>query len=292
MITALLQERGNRTTRRLFLSPLTEELGTITSVLGTWAKLDSAFSKSSVPTAGLVGFLSDASSDATWDDAYRCLNAVVKNAKKFDNGFEFTGPESGGMWPVNMWDYGNVYGFVNYAFTLVATVTIQQAPKESAPLLGASLEGYGSTKFVGLACTAKSGRRSSTARQPHPTAIGSRGRSTKWRSCCRATRAPCTWTASSWGAPTRRQHPRHGVTKSHTSTLSSALSSLALSGRLYKSKFVTVTPPPLSVPSPSSSPKKITRKAKQTTASRARVCIGCCYSCCCWDYGALRPSPE
>ncbi|RNE97688.1 group II trans-sialidase superfamily, partial [Trypanosoma conorhini] len=133
---------------------LTEELGTITSVLGTWAKQDSAFSKSSVPTAGLVGFLSDASSDETWDDAYRCLNAVVTNGKKVKNGFEFTGPESGGMWPVNMWQYGNVYGFVNYAFTLVATATIQQVPKESAPLLGASLEDYGSTKFVGLAYTA------------------------------------------------------------------------------------------------------------------------------------------
>ncbi|RNE95554.1 group II trans-sialidase superfamily, partial [Trypanosoma conorhini] len=150
-----LQERGNSKTRSLFLSPLTEELGTITSVLGTWAEQDSAFSKSSVPTAGLVGFLSDASSDATWDDAYRCLNAVVKNGKKVKNGFEFTGAESYAFWPVNMWDDGNVYGFANYEFALVATVLIQQAPKGSAPLLGASLEDHGSTKFVGLAYTAE-----------------------------------------------------------------------------------------------------------------------------------------
>ncbi|RNF13770.1 group II trans-sialidase superfamily, partial [Trypanosoma conorhini] len=127
-----LQERGSGTTNvSLILSPLAEELKTITSVLGTWAELDSAFSKSSVPTAGLVGFLSDASSDATWDDAYRCLNAVVTNGKKVDNGFEFTGAGSYAFWPVNMWQYGNVYGFVNYEFTLVATVTIHQAPRGS-----------------------------------------------------------------------------------------------------------------------------------------------------------------
>ncbi|RNE95148.1 group II trans-sialidase superfamily, partial [Trypanosoma conorhini] len=149
-----LQERGNETSNSLGFAPLTEELKTITSVLDTWAELDSDFSKSSVPTAGLVGFLSDASSDATWDDAYRCLNAVVKNAKKVKNGFEFTGAESYAFWPVNMWQYGNLYDFVNYEFTLVATVTIHQAPKESAPLLGASLEARGGTKFVGLAYTA------------------------------------------------------------------------------------------------------------------------------------------
>ncbi|RNE96625.1 group II trans-sialidase superfamily [Trypanosoma conorhini] len=149
-----LQERGIRMNVSLFLSPLTEELGTITSVLGTWAEQDSAFSGLSVPTVGLVGFLSDASSDATWGDAYRCLNAVVTKATKVKNGFEFTGAESYAFWPVNMWQYGNVYGFVNYAFTLVATVTIHQAPKESATLLGASLEDYGSMKFVGLAYTA------------------------------------------------------------------------------------------------------------------------------------------
>ncbi|RNE95568.1 group II trans-sialidase superfamily [Trypanosoma conorhini] len=54
-----------------------------------------------------------------------------------------------------MWDYGNVYGFVNYAFTLVATVLIHQAPKGSAPLLFAGREDDDSIKFVGLAYTAE-----------------------------------------------------------------------------------------------------------------------------------------
>ncbi|RNF00609.1 group II trans-sialidase superfamily [Trypanosoma rangeli] len=115
--------------------------------------MDSFLSELSVPTAGLVGFLSDASGDGTWNDAYRCLNATVTNAKKVENGFEFTGSESYAMWPVNMWTHHYVHSFVNHAFTLVATVTIHEVPKESAPLLGAGLEDNESTKFVGLSYT-------------------------------------------------------------------------------------------------------------------------------------------
>ncbi|RNF11988.1 group II trans-sialidase superfamily, partial [Trypanosoma rangeli] len=150
-----LQERGNDMESSVSLASLTEELKTITSVLETWAKLDSFLSNSSVPTAGLVGFLSDASGDGTWNDAYHCVNATVTNAKKVENGFKFTGSESYAMWPVNMWDYGYVHSFVNYAFTLVATVTIDEVPKESAPLLGAGLNDNENTKFVGLSCTAE-----------------------------------------------------------------------------------------------------------------------------------------
>ncbi|RNF02420.1 group II trans-sialidase superfamily [Trypanosoma rangeli] len=148
-----LQEKNDYPTRSLLLSLLTEELKTITSVLETWAKLDSFLSKSSVPTAGLVGFLSDASGDETWNDAYRCLNAVVANATKVENGFKFTGSESYAMWPVNMWYNGKLYGFLNYAFTLVATVTIDEVPKESGRLLGASLNDKENTEFVGLSYT-------------------------------------------------------------------------------------------------------------------------------------------
>ncbi|RNE97492.1 group II trans-sialidase superfamily [Trypanosoma rangeli] len=149
----LLQQRISTTTIGLFLAPLTEQLKTITSILETWAKLDSFLSNSSVPTAGLVGFLSDASGEGTWNDAYRCVNATVTNAKKVENGFEFTGSESYAMWPVNMRKYHNMYSVVNYEFTLVATVKIHQVPKESVPLLGAGLEDNENTKFVGLSYT-------------------------------------------------------------------------------------------------------------------------------------------
>ncbi|RNE96634.1 group II trans-sialidase superfamily, partial [Trypanosoma rangeli] len=148
-----LQERGSFRRSSLFLAPLTEQLKTITSVLETWAKLDSFLSELSVPTAGLVGFLSDASGDGTWNDAYRCLNATVRNATKVENGFNFTGSESYAMWPVNMWTHHYVDSFVDYEFTLVATVTIDEVPNESAPLLGAGLEDNENTKFVGLSYT-------------------------------------------------------------------------------------------------------------------------------------------
>ncbi|RNF09267.1 group II trans-sialidase superfamily [Trypanosoma rangeli] len=149
----LLQERISTTTIGLFLAPLTKQLKTITSVLETWAKLDSFLSNSSVPTAGLVGFLSDASGEGTWNDAYRCLNATVTNAKKVRDGFKFTGSESYAMWPVNMWKYHYIDSFVNYAFTLVATVRIHQVPNESIPLLGAGLGDNENTTFVGLLYT-------------------------------------------------------------------------------------------------------------------------------------------
>ncbi|RNE99468.1 group II trans-sialidase superfamily [Trypanosoma rangeli] len=149
----LLQERVSITTKVLALASLTKELKTITSVLKTWAKLDSFLSNSSVPTAGLVGFLSDASGDGTWNDAYRCLNATVTNAKKIENGFKFTGSESYAMWPVNMWKYHYVHSFVNYAFTLVATVGIHKVTNESIPLLCAGLEDNENTTFVGLSYT-------------------------------------------------------------------------------------------------------------------------------------------
>ncbi|RNE95273.1 surface glycoprotein, partial [Trypanosoma rangeli] len=148
-----LQERGAFRASSLFLARLTEQLKTITSVLETWAKLDSYLSELSVPTAGLVGFLSDASGEGTWNDAYRCVGATVRNATKVENGFNFTGSESYAMWPVNMWTHHYVHRVVNCGFTLVATVTIHKVTKESVPLLGAGLEDKGNTKFVGLSYT-------------------------------------------------------------------------------------------------------------------------------------------
>ncbi|RNE98382.1 group II trans-sialidase superfamily [Trypanosoma rangeli] len=148
-----LEERSDFMETRFFLSPLTDALKTTTSILENWAELDSFLSNSSVPTAGLVGFLSDASGDGTWNDAYRCVNSIVTDAEKVENGFKFTGSESYAMWPVNMWTHHNVHGFVDYAFTLVATVTIDEVPNESVPLLGAGLNDKENTTFVGLSYT-------------------------------------------------------------------------------------------------------------------------------------------
>ncbi|RNE97535.1 group II trans-sialidase superfamily [Trypanosoma rangeli] len=151
----LLEERNNFMEIRFVLSPLTHALKTIKSVLKTWAKMDSFLSNSSVPTARLVGFLSDASGDGNWNDAYRCLNAIVTNATKARDGFKFTGSESYAMWPVNMRKYHHVHGFVDYEFALVATVRIHKTPNEGVPLLGAALEDKGNTTFVGLSYTTK-----------------------------------------------------------------------------------------------------------------------------------------
>ncbi|PWU85144.1 putative trans-sialidase, Group II [Trypanosoma cruzi] len=147
----LSQQRGMRNSTAVLLARLTEELNTIKSVLRTWAQLDASFSESSIPTAGLVGFLSNTSSSGdTWIDGYRCLNATVTKASKVKNGFKFTGPGSRATWPVNSrWDI-NQYDFVDQNFTLVATVMIHQVPKGSTPLLGASLRDSKRTKLIGL----------------------------------------------------------------------------------------------------------------------------------------------
>ncbi|EKG03019.1 trans-sialidase, putative, partial [Trypanosoma cruzi] len=148
----LLQQRENDKGSAISLARLTEELSTINSVLRTWAKLDAFFSKSFTPTAGLVGFLSNAASGDTWSDEYRCVNASVTKAAKVKNGFKFTGPGSRATWPVNSREDNNQYSFVNYDFTIVATVTIHQVPKGSTPLLGAGLgDGHGA-KIIGLSC--------------------------------------------------------------------------------------------------------------------------------------------
>ncbi|RNE96674.1 group II trans-sialidase superfamily [Trypanosoma rangeli] len=151
----LLQVKGNDRASSLFFTSLPEQLKTITSVLETWEEIDSYLYELSVPTAGLAGFLSGVSGEGSWNDAYRCLNAIVTNATKVEDGFKFTGSKSYAMWPVNMRKYHYVDSFVNYEFTLVATVTIDEAPNEGVPLLGSGLGGKKNTTFVGLSCTTK-----------------------------------------------------------------------------------------------------------------------------------------
>ncbi|RNC35163.1 surface protein-2, partial [Trypanosoma cruzi] len=147
----LLKERANEKGSAISLARLTDELKTINSVLSTWAQLDAFFSKSSTPTAGLVGFLSNTSSGGdTWIDEYRCVNASVTKAAKVKNGFKFKGPGSMAKWPVNSREDNRQYGFVNHRFTLVATVAIHQVAKGSTSLLGAGLDAPVSTNFIGL----------------------------------------------------------------------------------------------------------------------------------------------
>ncbi|EKF38904.1 trans-sialidase, putative [Trypanosoma cruzi marinkellei] len=147
LLYAVFGARG----RAISLARLTEELNTIRFVLSTWAQLDASFSAMSIPTAGLVGVLSNAASDdETWMDDYRCVNATVKYATKVENGFEFLEPGSGAIWPVNSRKDNGLYTFVNRDFTLVATVIIHWAPKTSTSLLGASLGDGSGKKIIGL----------------------------------------------------------------------------------------------------------------------------------------------
>ncbi|PWV03028.1 putative trans-sialidase, Group II [Trypanosoma cruzi] len=150
----LLKQRGNGEGSAISLSRLSEELKTINSVLKTWAQNDAFFSKLSIPTAGLVAVLSDAASDDTWSDEYLCLNATVTNATKVKDGLKLTEPDSRAMWPVNTWANNVRHISLSHNFTLVASVTIEEAPSEDAPLLGAALGETNSPLTMGILYTA------------------------------------------------------------------------------------------------------------------------------------------
>ncbi|KAF8287478.1 putative trans-sialidase, Group II [Trypanosoma cruzi] len=150
----LLQRRGSGKGSVISLSRLTEELKEIKSVLKTWAKNDVFFSSFSIPTAGLVAVLSDAASDDTWNDEYLCLNVTVTNATKVKDGFQLTEPESRVMWPVNFPDDNVRHVSLSHNFTLVASVTIEEAPSEKTPLLTALLGDAEPPYFMRLSYTA------------------------------------------------------------------------------------------------------------------------------------------
>ncbi|EKF99763.1 trans-sialidase, putative [Trypanosoma cruzi] len=131
----LLQQRDNDEGSAISLSRLTEELKEIKSVLKTWAQNDAFFSNLSIPTAGLVAVLSNASASGdTWNDEYLCLNATVKNAMKVNDGFQLTEPESGVLWLVNIPGDNVRHVSLSHNFTLVASVTIEEAPSEKTLL--------------------------------------------------------------------------------------------------------------------------------------------------------------
>ncbi|PBJ70958.1 trans-sialidase [Trypanosoma cruzi cruzi] len=155
---------------------LTEQLQRVKEVLATWKKVDDLVSKlcpssaekdgspdnacSTVKiTDGLVGFLSGNFSDGTWSDEYLGVNATVRKkdgatgdtgATKNSDGVKFTGAWA--EWPVGSQGENQLYHFANYNFTLVATVSIEGAPKEGntpIPLLGVKIND-GKTVLLGL----------------------------------------------------------------------------------------------------------------------------------------------
>ncbi|RNC55158.1 trans-sialidase [Trypanosoma cruzi] len=131
----LLQRRDSGEGSALSLSRLTEEVSTIKSVLKTWAQKDAFFSSLSIPTAGLVAVLSNASASGdTWNDEYLCLNATVKNATKVKDGLQLTGPNSGVLWLVNIPGDNVRHVSLSHDFTLVASVIIEEAPSEKTLL--------------------------------------------------------------------------------------------------------------------------------------------------------------
>ncbi|EKF29518.1 trans-sialidase, putative, partial [Trypanosoma cruzi marinkellei] len=150
----LSRTRDSGDGRAISLSSLTEELTKIKSVLRTWAQKDTFFSSLSIPTAGLVAVLSDAANNDTWYDEYRCMHARVINATKVKDGFNFTGLHSGVLWPVNGWSHDVRRASLSHDFTLVASVTIQDVPGESVPLLTATLEKNNSRHSIVLSYTA------------------------------------------------------------------------------------------------------------------------------------------
>ncbi|ESS60553.1 trans-sialidase [Trypanosoma cruzi Dm28c] len=154
---------------------LTEQLQRVKEVLATWKKVDESVSKLCPSSAakgdaspedvrrdfkitdGLVSFLSGNFSENTWRDEYLGVNATVKRNEVGGNkatgyavGVKFTGAWA--QWPVGSQGENQLYHFANYNFTLVATVSIDGAPKEEGspiPLMGVKIND-GKTVLLGL----------------------------------------------------------------------------------------------------------------------------------------------
>ncbi|EAN91764.1 putative trans-sialidase, Group I [Trypanosoma cruzi] len=162
-----LHEINSNEVYSLVFARLVGELRIIKSVLQSWKNWDSHLSRICTPadpatssservcgpavtTVGLAGFLSDNATQNVWEDAYRCVNASTANAEKVPNGFKFAGVGGGALWPVSQQGQNQRYHFANYEFTLVASVTIHEVPRDATPLLGASLDSSGGEKLLGL----------------------------------------------------------------------------------------------------------------------------------------------
>ncbi|KAF8302107.1 putative trans-sialidase [Trypanosoma cruzi] len=154
---------------------LTEKLERVKEVVKKWKDLDSALQSCSsvssgtvdahkkgmcngrVPTDGLVGFLSGNFSDNTWRDEYLGVNAKVNNGeRRVPNGLTFKGSGAWAEWPVGDMGQTVPYYFANNKFTLVATVSIHEVPKEDSspvPLMGVRMNDTSSTVLFGLSYT-------------------------------------------------------------------------------------------------------------------------------------------
>ncbi|RNE95151.1 trans-sialidase, partial [Trypanosoma conorhini] len=141
--------------------PLTAKLQEIKEVVKKWTALDKALKectstgsdavpalkgvcKSSVPTEGLVGLLSNTLEKTAWKDEYRCVDATVTagavaSTAGIVSGVTFKGAGAGAEWPVGKLGQNQPYYFANNEFALVATVVIHAVPERNTPLLGARM---------------------------------------------------------------------------------------------------------------------------------------------------------
>ncbi|RNE95341.1 trans-sialidase [Trypanosoma cruzi] len=149
----LLQGRDNGEGRVISLSRLTEELSAINSVLSTWAQKDIFFSSLSTPTACLVAVLCDAASDGTWKTSTVACMRWWRNAVKDNDGLQLTGLGSRAIWPVNTRGDEVLHVFLSHDFTLVASVSIEEAPSGNTPRLTAVPANTESNHTVGLSCS-------------------------------------------------------------------------------------------------------------------------------------------
>ncbi|EKF27688.1 trans-sialidase, putative, partial [Trypanosoma cruzi marinkellei] len=154
---------------------LREQLKRIKEVVKKWAALDSALQSCSlgtsgtvdarkkgmcadrVPTDRLVGLLSGNSIGTEWKDEYLGVNATVHGeVTRISNGWTFKKSGAGALWPVGDMGQTVPYYFANNEFTLVATVSIHEVPKESSspiPLIGVRMNDTESSVLFGLSYT-------------------------------------------------------------------------------------------------------------------------------------------
>ncbi|PBJ79754.1 neutral sphingomyelinase activation associated [Trypanosoma cruzi cruzi] len=94
---------------------------------------------------GLVGFLSGGFNGNQWKNEYFGVYAAVHGEVTTNSGGAiFKGVGAGAVWPVGTQGQNQIYYFSNTQFTLLATVSIQEVPKEDSspiPLMGVKMNG-------------------------------------------------------------------------------------------------------------------------------------------------------
>ncbi|EKF29338.1 trans-sialidase, putative, partial [Trypanosoma cruzi marinkellei] len=171
-------KKGSDGSYNLVAVNLRVQLERIKEVVKKWKDLDSALqscgSGSSgtvdtrgkgmcngrVPTKRLVGFLSGNFSENEWRDEYLGVNAIVhgpaEKRRRVPNGLTFKGSGAWAEWRVGDMGQTVPYYFANSMFTLVATVSIHEVPKEGSgpiPLIGVRMNDTSSTVLFGLSYT-------------------------------------------------------------------------------------------------------------------------------------------